>query len=151
MQTILRAVLKTQDLEINEKGNSLVMRDTPDAIRLAEKIIADHDVPDPEVLIEVAVLEVSHSMLSQIGIQWPAQVAPTPLRKDETGAAVSSNVTLRQLRKAHDIIVTPVPSIAIAAHLDRGDVNLLASPRIRARNKEKAKIHIGDRVPVMTN
>ena len=151
MQTIIRTVLKTQDLVINEKSNSLVMRDTPDAIRLAEKIVADQDVPDPEVLIEVAVLEISHSVLSEIGIQWPDQVTLTPQVRDESGAIVTSNVTLRQLRRAHDIIVTPLPSIALSAHLDRGDVNLLASPRIRARNKEKAKIHIGDRVPVMTN
>jgi general secretion pathway protein D len=151
MQTIIRTVLKTQDLVINEKSNSLVMRDTPDAIRLAEKLIADQDIPDPEVLIEVAVLEVSHNTLSEIGIQWPDKVALTPQALDESGAAVSSNVTLRQLRRARDILVTPVPSIALSAHLDRGDVNVLASPRIRARNKEKARIHIGDRVPVMTN
>jgi general secretion pathway protein D len=151
MQTVLRTVLKTQDLVINEKSNSLVMRDTPDAIRLAEKIIADQDVPDPEVLIEVAVLEVSHSMLSELGIQWPDQVALTPQVTDEAGNVITGNVTLRQLKNAKDIIVSPVPSVTINAHLDRGDVNLLAAPRIRARNHEKAKIHIGDRVPVMTN
>jgi general secretion pathway protein D len=151
MQTIIRTVLKTQDLVINEKGNSLVMRDTPDAIRLAEKIIAEQDVPDPEVLIEVAVLEISHNVLSQIGIQWPDQVTLTPQVRDSSGAIVTSSVTARQLNHVRDIIVSPVPSIAISAHLDRGDVNLLASPRIRARNREKAKIHIGDRVPVMTN
>ena len=151
MQTIIRTVLKTQDLVINEKSNSLVMRDTPDAIRLAEKIIADQDVPDPEVLIEVAVLEISHNALSEIGIQWPDTVTLTPQPRDASGTPVTTNVSLRDLRRAHDILVTPVPSIAISAHLDRGDVNLLASPRIRARNKEKAKIHIGDRVPVLTN
>jgi general secretion pathway protein D len=151
MQTIIRTVLKTQELVINEKSNSLVMRDTPDAIRLAEKIIADQDVPDPEVLIEVAVLEVSHNVLSEIGIQWPDQVTLTPQVTNASGQVVNSNVTLRQLNHVRDIIVSPVPSISLRAHLDRGDVNLLASPRIRARNREKAKIHIGDRVPVMTN
>jgi general secretion pathway protein D len=151
MQTILRTVLKTQDLVINEKSNSLVMRDTPDAIRLAEKIVADQDVPDPEVLIEVAVLELSHTVLSELGIQWPDKLTLTPQPLDDAGNPVSGSVTWRQLRNAKDVIVTPVPSLAISAHLDRGDVNLLASPRIRARNKEKAKIHIGDRVPVMTN
>ena len=33
----------------------------------------------------------------------------------------------------------------------RADTNTLASPRIRVRNKEKAKILIGSRVPVITN
>ena len=32
-----------------------------------------------------------------------------------------------------------------------GASNLLANPHIRVKNRKKAKIHIGDRVPVITN
>ncbi len=42
-------------------------------------------------------------------------------------------------------------SVALKAMMQDTDTNILASPRIRARNREKAKIMIGDRVPVITN
>ena len=153
VQSIIRALLKTQDLVINEKTNSLVMRDTPDAIRLAEKIIANQDAPEPEVVIEVAVLEITHTVLSELGIVWPDKVSISPLILDASGSPKTSNVTLSDLRgrNSGNLLVTPIPSVSLNAHLDNGDANVLASPRIRARNHEKAKIHIGDRVPVMTN
>jgi general secretion pathway protein D len=57
----------------------------------------------------------------------------------------------RRGRNRDNLLVSPIPSITLNAHLDDTDTNVLASPRIRARNREKAKIHIGDRVPVLTN
>jgi general secretion pathway protein D len=48
---------------------------------------------------------------------------------------------------------TSISSLGATINLKRedSDVNILSSPKIRARNYEKAKIHIGDRVPVFTN
>jgi general secretion pathway protein D len=48
-----------------------------------------------------------------------------------------------------DILVSPTPTVNLRK--DDGNVNLLANPRIRVKNKEKAKIHIGDKVPVITS
>ena len=72
MLTMVKTLLKTKDLFVHEKTNSLVMRDTPEAIRLAEKIIADQDGSDPEVMLEVEVIEVSHSRLTELGINYPS-------------------------------------------------------------------------------
>ncbi len=59
MLTMIKTLLKTKDIFIHEKTNSIVMRDTPEAIRLAEKMVADQDIAEPEVMLEVEVLEVS--------------------------------------------------------------------------------------------
>jgi general secretion pathway protein D len=153
MQTLLKTILKTKDLYINEKNNSVIMRDTPEAIRLAEKLIDDQDIADPEVIVEVEVMEVTRTRLSVLGIQYPDQVTLTPLITDPVTGAAGATATLGNLgqRTRNNLLVSPVPSLTLNAHLDDSDVQVLASPRIRARNHEKAKIHIGDRVPVMTN
>jgi general secretion pathway protein D len=148
MMTVIKTMLKTKDILVNEKTNSLIMRDTPDAIRLAEKLVADQDIPDPEVMLQVEVLEVTHSLLSDLGIQYPGSVTLSP------SVPGGGNLTLGNIHSAFkrdNVIVTPVPTLSFNASLTDGNTKILASPSIRVRNKEKAKIHIGDRLPVFTN
>jgi len=149
MMTLIKEMLKTKDIYINEKTNSLVMRDTPEAIRLAEKMIHDQDIAEPEVMLEVEVLEIGRSRLSQIGVKFPTQLSFTAL-----GQAVAAGTpTLTELRtlNSNTIVTGPALSLAINAMLQDGDTNILASPRIRVRNRDKAKIMIGERVPMITN
>ena len=155
MMAMLKTVLKTRDIFLNEKINSIVIRDTPDAIRLAEKMIADQDIAEPEVMMEVEVLEVNRTRLTDIGIKWPDQIALTALGTGVAPGAVAAatSPTLFELQhiNSNHIVTSPSMSIALKAMLQDTDTNILASPRIRARNREKAKIMIGDRVPVITN
>ncbi len=158
MQAMIKTILKTRDLFINEKTNSLIMRDTPEAIRLAENIIADQDIAEPEVMLEVEVLEVTHKRDSNLGIQFPNGLSVAPIGRDATGAPVIPGGTatgvilgsLGQLTRDR-LLASPIPSLTINADLTDSDVNTLASPRIRVRHKEKAKVHIGDRLPVFSN
>lgn len=165
MLAMIKTVLKTKDLFLDEKTNSLVMRDTPDAVRLAEKLVAGQDIAEPEAVLEVEVLEVKRSRLTQLGIKFPDQVTltasqmPATTTRDTTagGAVVTTTTpaaafTLQTLKNINsgNITVSPL-SVAIDLKKEDGDANLLASPRIRVKNKEKAKIHVGDRVPVITN
>ncbi|NTV94327.1 MAG: hypothetical protein HGA75_02805 [Thiobacillus sp.] len=140
---MLKGLLKTKDIYINEKSNSVVMRDTPDAIRLAEKMVADQDLPEPEVMLEVEVLEVSSTRLSELGLALPDSFGLATPESAKTWGA------LRALRSG-DLLATGL-SATLNLHLDDSDTNILASPRIRVRNREKARIMIGDRLPVITN
>ena len=156
MLTMIKTLLKTKDIFIHEKTNSIVLRDTPDAIRLAERLIADQDSAEPEVMLEVEVLEVTRSQLSEIGIKFPDQMTLTPQgsgASSGTGTAAAAALTLADLRhiNAASVLVSPALALGFNLHSDHGDVNVLASPRIRAKNREKAKIMIGDRVPIITN
>jgi len=147
---MIKALLKTKDVFVNEKTNSIIMRDTPEAIRLAEKMVADQDIPDPEVMLEVEVLEVSRNRLSQLGINWPDQLS---LTVTGPGGAGGNPPTVNDLRHVNGdrIVTSPALGVTLNLMLQDADTNILASPRIRARNREKAKIMIGDRVPVITN
>lgn len=143
MLTMIKTLLKTKDVFIHEKTNSIVMRDTPDAIRLAEKMVADQDIAEPEVMLEVEVLEITRSRASQLGIKYPESF---------TVATPPSIETLSQLRglSSGGLRVSPLGA-TLNLKLEDSDTNVLASPRIRVRNREKAKIMIGSRVPVITN
>ena len=142
LQTLLKTVLKVKDVSVDERSSTLVMRDTPDAIAVAAKVIAAHDVPEPEIILEVEVLEISHDRLTNLGVQFPDSITfSTP---GSTGLTVGA---LRALT-GNDLLVTPL-SLGINLKLQDTDANILASPRIRARNKEKARILIGDRVPII--
>lgn len=149
MLTMIKTLLKTKDIFIHEKTNSLVMRDTPEAIRLAEKMITDQDIPEPEVMLEVEVLEISRTRASEIGITYPSQLSFTALASAGGTAATTLN-DLRRLN-GNSIAVSPALNVTLNLLMQDSDTNLLASPRIRARSREKAKIMIGDRVPVITN
>jgi general secretion pathway protein D len=146
VQNVLKSVLKVKDVALDDRTNTLVIRDTPDAIAVAEKIVLAHDLPDAEVMLEVEVMEVSRERLTNLGINWPE------------GATISTptdfygQLTLGQLRDltSRQLLITPL-SAGINLKLQDSDANLLASPRIRARHKEKARILIGDKVPVITS
>lgn len=143
MLTMIKTLLKTKDVFIHEKTNSIVMRDTPEAIRLAEKMVTDQDIAEPEVMLEVEVLEITRSRASQLGIKYPDSF---------TVATPPSVETLSQLRglSSGGLLVSQL-SATLNLKLEDSDTNVLASPRIRVRNREKAKIMIGSRVPVITN
>ncbi|MTV40560.1 cohesin domain-containing protein [Duganella radicis] len=143
IQSVLKNLLKAKDISIDEKLNLVVIRDTPEAVRLAEKLIAMHDLYEPEVMLEVEVLEVQRSRLTELGVQWPNQMTLTPLSR-------GSVATLSDLRGLNsDRIGITIPSATVNLRREIGDAKILANPRIRARNREKAKIMIGDKVPVV--
>lgn len=143
---MVKMLLKTREIFVDEKLNMMIMRDTPETIRLAEKMIAMQDLAEPEVMLEVEVLEVKRSRLLNLGVQYPQQLTLTPLSL--TGGTTLTLKDLKSLNSSR--IGASLGNLTVNAQKTDSDVNLLANPRIRTRNREKAKIMIGDRVPVIT-
>jgi general secretion pathway protein D len=141
VETLLKTVLDAKTMVVNERANAIVMRDTPENVRMAEKLVASVDLAEPEVMLEVEVLEITRSRLQQLGIAYPTTAT----------LATPSKLVVNDLAKqtGSTISVTPL-SVTVDALKTTGISNVLASPRIRARNKEKAKVLIGSRVPVIT-
>jgi general secretion pathway protein D len=147
MASIVKTMVKTKDIVTDAKSNTLVMRDTPEAILLAERLIAANDLPDAEVMLEVEVLEVSSVRASEIGLKLPSTFTlgtPSP--------ASGGTLTLGDLRALTRNALTATPlSATLNLMMKDSDTNILASPRIRSRSKEKARILVGDKLPVITN
>ena len=152
VEAMLKTVLAAKTLFVDERTNVLVMRDTPDAVRMAEKLVSSLDVAEPEVMLEVEVLEISRSRLQDLGIQYPTSATFTPshIAKAATGGA--SGLVLSDLshQNSNTIGISSL-AVTVNAMKQAGLVNTLASPRIRARNREKAKVLIGSKEPVITN
>jgi len=158
---LIKVMVKTKDVFIDEKLNLLMMRDTPEAVRLAEKLLANLDLAEPEVMLDVEVLEVSTKRLMELGVNWPNRFsvlsAPqTSTTSSTVGGAlvvntntISSPLTLESLKSVNASQIG-IPNPVLNLRKEDGDTNVLANPRIRVKNREKAKIHIGDRLPVIT-
>jgi general secretion pathway protein D len=141
----IKTIVKTQDIVVDERLGIIIMRDTPQAIRMAERIVALQDLGDPEVMLEVEILEVKRARLLELGVQWPSQLALSPL---QIGTAPLTLQALNDMNAS--TTQATLGSLNINARKEDQNANLLANPRIRVRNKEKAKILIGDRIPVIT-
>lgn len=142
---MVRSIVKTRDLYVDEKLNLLVMKDTPDAVRLAEKLIAAQDLVEPEVTLEVEVMEVGATRMQELGVRFPDRV----LFQDPASVAAGAASTL--MRASGDLVgFVATPALALNLRQQDGKTNVLANPRIRVKNREKARVHIGDRVPVVT-
>jgi len=147
---MVKSLVKTRDMYVDDKLNLLVIRDTPEAIRMAERLIANQDLAEPEVMLELEVLEVSSSLLYDLGIRYPDSLSVGLVGAAGTPGAI----TLNEWRnRSSDLVrlTVPNPFIGLSLHNELGRSNVLANPRIRVKNKDKAKIHIGDKVPVITS
>lgn len=138
-----KTILKSRDVVVDEKLNLVILRDSPEAVRVATQLVALQDVPEPEVMLEVEVLEIKRSRLVDLGISWPGSVSFAPL------ASLDGPVSIDQLRGLNrgNVGVISDLSATVNANKTDGDSNILANPRIRVRNKEKAKVVIGDKIP----
>jgi general secretion pathway protein D len=124
-------------------------------------LLANLDLAEPEVMLDVEVLEVSSKRLMDLGVNWPNRFsvlsAPqTSTTSSTVGGALVVNtnttsgpLTLESLKSVNASQIG-VPNPVLNLRKEDGDTNVLANPRIRVKNREKAKIHIGDRLPVIT-
>jgi general secretion pathway protein D len=141
-QTMVRTLAKTRDLFVDERLNLMVVRDTPEVVRLVERLLANLDLPEPEVVLEVEVLEISSNKLDALGLQWPEEV-----RFGLPGGA--TEITRADRGNVRASIANPGLVATLRETVSRGDV--MANPRLRARNREKARILIGEKLPVFAS
>jgi general secretion pathway protein D len=167
VQTALRNVLPSAKVYGVAGQNAIVMRGTPDELLLAQKLINDLDKARAEVVVDIAVLEVSKNWERTLGIQWPTSfgIALQPpcvssssttctSSTSTTGSTTSTDTTTPTLYdlahlKATDFAVT-VGSATLNLLLTDSNTKILQSPRIRATDAQKATMKIGERIPVAT-
>ncbi|WP_250450617.1 secretin N-terminal domain-containing protein [Caballeronia sp. ATUFL_M2_KS44] len=150
---VLKQMVKTRDAVLDERTNAIVMRDAPETLTVAERIIRALDVTPAEVVIDAQVLEISSSDLLHMGVQYPDNISfglQSGKAADQT-TLPQNTVTLQQLRNLNssDVLVRVGP-VGIDFLQTQGKTRTLANPSIRVRNREKAKVLIGDRLPVVT-
>jgi len=163
VQTAIRNVLPAAKVYAVASQNAIVMRGTPDELLLAEKLINDLDKARPEVVVDIAVLEVSKNWEKTLGIAWPSSVGVAlqpsctssgTCSTSTSGSGSSSTTTSPTLYdlahlKATNFAVT-VGSATANLLLTDTDTKILQNPRIRATDGQKAIMKIGSKIPIAT-
>jgi general secretion pathway protein D len=161
----IRAVLDVQRVQQLLSQNALVVRGTPDQIALAEKLVEDLDKARPEVIIDIAVMQVSKDKSRTLGFSPPTSATvtlqsninntttptttTTGTTTPTTGSTGGLNLNTLGNLNATDFQVT-IPSANLSAVMGDNDTKLIQNPQIRALDGQKASLKIGDRVPVAT-
>lgn len=145
MVNLLRTMLDTKRVYVNEDLNAIVLRDTPDKVKLAEKIIEANDRKIAEVIFDVEILEVNRTKSQKYGWYFsPSQI--TAGLYDLGGSAV----TLEQLKAlGPSAYLFTLPKVVVDFMKQDSDAQTLANPRIRVVENKSAKVNIGDRVPIL--
>ena len=148
--------------------NAIVMRATPEELILAEKIINDLDRTRPEVVIDVAVLEVSRQLERDLGITLPQSFGLTPQYSNQnitdsttgtttttttgtTTTGATSSLTLNTLGNLNATnFAVSVTGGTVNALLSDSDTRILQNPRVRATDGQNAVLKIGSKIPVAT-
>jgi len=146
MVAMVRGLVKAKDIYVNEQLNLFVMRDTPEAIRVVERLVSLNDLPEPEIMLEVQVLEIQRTVDTLIGPKLPQSATYSFVP-----GAGAVGVALDQISAPglENFTINNTVSIDFKKDLAQGD--LLANPRIRVKNRGQAKILIGERVPIVTS
>jgi general secretion pathway protein D len=167
IQTALRNVLTNAKLYAVPSQDAIVMRATPDELLLARKLIDDLDKARPEVVVDVAVLEVNRNHERNLGIILPQQVSAslqgttstttttgstTTTGTTTTGTSTSNNgLTLNNLGNlnGNDVAMT-IGTATANLLLTDSDTRVLQNPRVRATDGQKADLKVGSKIPIAT-
>jgi general secretion pathway protein D len=172
---LIRTMLQVKKIYVNEEMNALVIRDTPDVVEVARKILEANDVPDAEVLLEVEVFELSKQNAetfgmalskysTSLGVTTPvgsgtnflvdSLSAVTTTSTGTTGTATTTPATPSNLlnffafKGYNGYLTVPNATFNFGKTLANGET--LSNPKIRVKNREKAKFNVGTRVPITT-
>jgi len=157
--TGLRQLLDLKRIQQLNSQNAIIVRDTPDKLMLAEKMIHDIDKAKPEVVVQVEVLEARTDRLRDLGI-LPGQTASIAINPNSSTTSSSSStssttsnsgITLNQLRHLNggDLVLT-LPSATANAILSDTNTRIIQNPEVRSVDGQTAKLRIGDRIPIAT-
>ena len=156
---LLTKILNSKDISENEALNALVIRGPKETLEVAAKILEANDRPSSEVTFNVEILEVERIKEKQLGLDFPTTITGslgeattdfyTPGSDTAPAAGGASIPVLR--RTSDENILVSIPTATLNLMKRDGDTKTLAKPQIRVKNRESAKIHIGDKIPLRTN
>jgi general secretion pathway protein D len=161
MTTILRSLINASKIATNEQLNAIILRDTADKVKVAEKIIETNDKSKAEVVVDVELLQINTSKMRELGISLSQYSVGQSLdlgggTTTTTGGTTTTTGGLAQgtahlsdlygLNQSNWLLT--IPSFVYNFAKQNSDAQLLAKPQLRITEGEKADLVIGDKVPI---
>jgi len=147
--TGLRQLLDLKRVQQLNAQNAIIIRDTPDKLALAEKIIHDVDNAKPEVVIQVEVLQARRDKVHQLGIT-PDSTATLTYAPPSSSSSSSTKSPLSQLGHLATNYSITLPGATLNALSTDSTSHIIQNPELRSVDGQPAKLRVGDRVPVAT-
>jgi general secretion pathway protein D len=139
MADILRGLMTIKKIIVNDSLNSIVVRDTPEIVKVASRIIENNDRKPAELVLEVEILEVNRTKAEKLGLDLGTYQITAVVPTFNVGTAFS---------EVRDATTLTMPSATLRFYKQDVDAKTLANPKVRVLHGKSAKIHIGDRVPL---
>jgi general secretion pathway protein D len=154
MLVLLKSMLDSKRMHANEQLNTIVIRDQPEKLEMAERIILANDRLDSEVLFDVEVLEVDRTIDQTYGLTYPKQIAGAIVPPGFSGLIagdVAQQFTRGQLTDlgGNNYLFKLPTNIQLDFFKQITEAKTLASPKVRVVNNKKAEINIGDKQPIL--
>lgn len=141
MSDILKGLLTIRKIIINEELNSITIRDNAEVMHLVERVIRSSDEKPAEVILEVEILEVNRTKAEKIGLDFGSYSI--------SGSVPTYPMSSSFADAAYNTGTVTVPSATLRFFKQDVSAKMLANPKIRVLNGKPAKIHIGDRIPLI--
>jgi general secretion pathway protein D len=140
MADLIKGVIAVKKLVVNETLNSISVRDSADIVKLVDRMVYNNDRKEAEVILDVEILEINRNKAEKLGLDFGSYSVSTKVPE----LPVTSS-----FQDVKDAATMALPSLTLNFLKKDVDARILANPRIRVLNNKSAKIHIGDRVPLI--
>ena len=152
VQVLLRTLLDARQIAQNDRLNAITIRDTPERVQVAQKIIEANDKAKSELIIDIELLEVNRNILQNLGIDLFGVGASGGTGKTVNlsfggGSSLPLN-NLDLLKQAGSWLVGPIPGVVVNFLKTDADAQVIAKPQLRVSEGAKATVRIGDRIPI---
>ncbi len=147
--TSLQQMLELRHVQAVPRDNAILIRDTPDKVLLAERLIQDSDRGRPEVVVQISILQVRRDRARSLGIQpggTSALVFAPVSPLGPAGAVALSNLANIS---SGDFALT-IPNVVASALMSDSTTRLIQNPEVRVSDGESARLRVGDRIPIAT-
>jgi general secretion pathway protein D len=147
---LMRVVLDARRISALTGTNALLIKDTPERVEAASRVLSAIDKARPEVIIDVELLEVDRTRLQEYGLQI-ASPGSTGISGSATiGTDENNALTLQALRNLtqSDVLLANLPGLYYRLLKTDANTRTLANPQLRAVEGMPAQARFGERVPV---
>ena len=153
MSNLLRTILEIERVYVNETLNTVILRDVPEKLQLAERIIFANDQRNSEVVFDIEVLEVNRTKSRRLGARFAKQIGAGIFPGTENLSFGEGTQTFRfqQLTSLgkNSVLFTFPSNVLLEFFKSESDAKTLASPQLRVLNNQKASINVGDKQPIL--
>lgn len=145
VQTLVRSLLETRRISENEDLNAITIKDNPETIKIAERIIRANDKAKGEVIVDMELLEINRNKVQRLGLDLSSKSLSLVFGEGNESLTLNS---LDVLKSEAAWSIGPIPSVLINFLKTDTDAKTLSRPQLRILEGEEGKITIGDRVPI---